>query len=102
MPCFQYQTKISNKVKFNEDLYLATELNSTKMGYLTLRAGEDAGKKKTLIGLNYKTKIMLQMYYEREKEEVGYIYGQAVWLSHIESNTFLTTLRPDNKEEIIF
>jgi hypothetical protein len=72
------------------------------MGFLTLRPTNAALKMKTLIGLNYKTKIMLQSYYEREKEEVGYIYGQSVWLNHIESNTFLTTVRPDNKEEILF
>lgn len=37
LPCFQYQTKISMKIKFNEDVYLATELNSAKMGFLSLR-----------------------------------------------------------------
>lgn len=59
---------------------------------------------RTFIGLNYRSKILFQSYYEREKEELGYVYGQAVWLSHIESSTFLTTLSPDlrDKEEIVF
>jgi len=28
IPCFQYQTKISMKIKFNEDIYLSTFVSS--------------------------------------------------------------------------
>jgi hypothetical protein len=37
LPCFQYQTKISSKVKFTEDVYLAAEFSSAKLGYVSLR-----------------------------------------------------------------
>jgi hypothetical protein len=86
-------------VKFNEDVYLATELSNAKHGYLTLRSGDRPHQMRAFIGLNYRTKIMFQSYYEREKEEPGYVYGQAVWLSHIESNTFLTAISPDVKDK---
>jgi hypothetical protein len=36
-PCFQYQTKISSKIKFNEDVYLTSEINTAKLGYISTR-----------------------------------------------------------------
>lgn len=62
-PCFQYQTKISNKVKFNEDIYFGTEINHSKLGYISIRPSEKAAEKKTLVGLNYKSKMSLHSYY---------------------------------------
>jgi hypothetical protein len=51
-PCFQYQTKISPKVKFNEDVYLATELNSAKLGFVAVEQGEHGSLLRTLVSLN--------------------------------------------------
>ena len=35
MPCFQYQTKISNKIRFNEDVHIVTEISGARIGYLS-------------------------------------------------------------------
>ena len=101
-PCFQYQTKISPKVKFNEDVYLATELNSTKLGFVSVRQGEQKDQLRTNISLNLKSKLILHSYFELEREEKGYIYGQAVWIKHVESNTFTTVLQPESRQSIAF
>lgn len=63
MPCFQYQTKISNKIKFYEDVYLATELSSAKLGYVSVRPSENKNRQKAILGLNFKEKLMLHCYY---------------------------------------
>jgi hypothetical protein len=102
IPCFQYQTKISPKVKFNEDVYLATELNSTKLGYVTVRQTEIKDHLKTNVSLNLKSKLVLHSYFELEKEEKGYIYGQAVWIKHVESNTFTTVIKPESTQQVMF
>jgi hypothetical protein len=101
-PCFQYQTKISPKVKFNEDIYLATEMNSTKLAYVDVEQGDTDAHLRTLLSLSGKSKLVLHAYCELEKEEVGYVYGQAVWLKHVESNAFATVLRPESDGEVAF
>lgn len=98
MPCFQYQTKISNKIKFYEDVFLATELGSAKLGYVSARPSEHSHKLKIIIGLSYREKLMLHCYYESEEEETGYLFGQAVWLTHVDSLTFLTISKHNRKE----
>lgn len=64
MPCFQYQTKISTKIKFYEDVFLATELSNTKLGYASVRPSENQNREKIILGLNYKEKLMLHCYHE--------------------------------------
>lgn len=95
LPCFHYQVKISNKIKFGEDVYLATRFESSKFAYLTVRPHQLAARMRPMLGMNSKSKVHFHSYFEREEKEDGYTYGQAVWLGHIESGTFLLTLRPD-------
>ena len=37
LPCFQYQTKISSRIRFNEEIQLVTEINGAKTGYISSR-----------------------------------------------------------------
>ena len=95
MPCFHYQTKISNKIRFNEDVHIVTEISGARTGYLSSQATQDSNIRKTLIGMNYTSflntaKFSFHSYYEADKEETSYTFGSIIWLSHIESSTFMS------------
>lgn len=83
-PCYQYQTKISTRIKFNEEIYLKTEYASSREGMVQIEGGE------LLLGFNKGTKLQIHLYSLFEKEERSYKHGRVVWLSHMESDNFLS------------
>lgn len=107
MPCFQYQTKISNKIRFNEDVHLVTEISGAKTGYLSSQKTAQDHIRKTIIGMNYynflaSSKFSFHSYYECEKEEAFYTFGSIIWLSHIESSAFMAARKIEQRKELIF
>ena len=45
---------------------------------------------------------MLHCYDEIEEEETGYLFGSTVWLTHVDSQTFLTVVKSAKQEQIFF
>ena len=45
---------------------------------------------------------MLHCYYEIEEEETGYLFGSTVWLTHVDSETFLTVVKTPKQEQVLF
>jgi len=64
---------------------LATELSSAKLGYVSVRPSDTSNVLRTILGLNFKEKLMLHCYDEIEEEETGYLFGSTVWLTHVDS-----------------
>jgi len=64
---------------------LATELSSAKLGYVSARPSDTSNVLRTILGLNFKEKLMLHCYDEIEEEETGYLFGSTVWLTHVDS-----------------
>lgn len=52
-----------------------------------------------MVALNSKTKLELHSYNELEKDKDDYLFGQAIWLAHIESKTFLTYQHSEKQKE---
>lgn len=50
-----------------------------------------------LLGFNQGTKLQLHLHSLYEKEAKCYKHGQVVWLSHIESDKFLSVGTVNNK-----
>ena len=73
LPCFQYQTKISSKIRFNEDVNLVTQINGAKTGYLSSKKSSSPEIRNTILGINQHnsistSKFSFHNYYEREKD----------------------------------
>jgi len=64
---------------------LANELSSAKLGYVSVRPSDTSNVLRTILGLNFKEKLMLHCYDEIEEEETGYLFGSTVWLTHVDS-----------------
>lgn len=45
---------------------------------------------------------MLHCYHELEEENTGYLFGQAVWLTHVDSETFVTVMKAKGRQEVVF
>lgn len=60
-PCYQYQTKISSKIKFDEEIYLKTCFASSREGVVMVEGGE------LLLGFNQGSKLQLHLYSLFEK-----------------------------------
>lgn len=58
-----------------------------------------SSRKRTVLGLNYKSKFILHNYYELEKEEANYTFGSIIWLTHIECSNFLAVAQPQNSQD---
>jgi len=51
---------------------------------------------------NVKSKFQFHRYSIHEKEEKHYRHGKIVWLSHIESDKFMSIVNVNGKEEVAF
>lgn len=61
----------------------------------------------TILGINQHnsintSKFSLHFYYEKEKEDQSYSFGSVIWLSHIETTTFMSCRTIKNKKELTF
>lgn len=54
------------------------------------------------LGFNLGSKFQFHFYTNYEKEEKYYKHGKIVWISHIESDNFLSLETINSKEEIVF
>jgi hypothetical protein len=55
-PCYQYQTKISTKIKFNEEIYIKTEYASSRQGTIVFESSE------LLLGFNHGSKLQFHLH----------------------------------------
>ncbi len=72
-PCFQYQTKISTRIRFNEDVHLVTQINGAKNGYLSTKKSDHPDIRNLILGINQHnslltSKFSFHLYYEHEKD----------------------------------
>jgi hypothetical protein len=63
---------------------------------------QQAGQMQLFLGFSYGSKLQFHYYSTYEKEEKYYKHGRIVWLSHIESENFLSLTSVNGREEVVF
>ncbi len=60
-PCYQYQTKISHKIKFNEEIFLTTEYAGSRSGKVLIENAD------LFLAFNQGSKLQLHLHSIYEK-----------------------------------
>ena len=64
-------------------------------------AEEQQGERELFLGFSLGSKLQFHYYSTHEKEEKFYRHGKIVWLSHIESENFLSLAQVHGREEVV-
>lgn len=92
-PCFQYQSKISPKVKYGEEVYMACRIHQSRIGYFSARTTSTPPR--MVVGFNARSMLNVCLYSNTQNMAEYYCFNDIVSVAHMVTDTKLRSEEGD-------